>query len=158
MTACANLANLFLARAEGRRQQLAIRVALGASPGRLASELLLESLILAVLGGLLGLGVAYGGIRVLIAMPRPGCLALMKLASMEGSYFLRSQYRLCRVCFSVLCPPSIHRGSRNRTTRQRMFHYRESRTASLATPARSGAGRVGALLLVSSGLMIVRVR
>src|SRR5882724_7819196 len=70
--ACANLANLFLARAEGRRQQLAIRVALGASRGRLASELLLESLILAVLGGLLGLGLAYGGIRVLIAMAPPG--------------------------------------------------------------------------------------
>jgi predicted permease len=70
--ACANLANLFLARAEGRRQQLAIRVALGASRSRLASELLLESLILAVLGGLLGLGLAYGGIRVLITMAPPG--------------------------------------------------------------------------------------
>ena len=70
--ACANLANLFLARAEGRRQQLAIRVALGASRGRIASELLLESLVLAALGGLLGLGLAYGGIRALIAIAPPG--------------------------------------------------------------------------------------
>jgi len=78
--ACANLANLFLARAEGRRQQLAIRVALGASRGRIATELLLESLILAALGGLLGLGLAYGGIRALIAIAPPGLPRLNEIA------------------------------------------------------------------------------
>jgi predicted permease len=70
--AYANLANLLLVRAEGRQQELAIRAALGASRGRLAAQLFFESLILAVFGGLFGLGLAYGALRVLVAMAPPG--------------------------------------------------------------------------------------
>jgi predicted permease len=68
LMACANVANLLLVRAEGRHQEFAIRAALGARWTRLARALLVESLTLAVLGGLLGLGVAYAGLRVLVAM------------------------------------------------------------------------------------------
>jgi putative ABC transport system permease protein len=67
LIACANVANLFLVRAEGRQQELAIRSALGASWGRLASELLAESMTLGVLGGGVGLGLAAAGIRLLVA-------------------------------------------------------------------------------------------
>ncbi|MGI8743101.1 MAG: ABC transporter permease [Bryobacteraceae bacterium] len=66
--ACANVANLFLVRAEGRQQEFAIRAALGAGWRRLARELLFESMTLGTLGGVLGLGLAYAGIRLLIAM------------------------------------------------------------------------------------------
>jgi predicted permease len=68
LIACANVAGLLSVRVERRQQELAIRAALGGSPGRIAGSLLLESLLLAVIGGALGLLFAYGGLRVLIAL------------------------------------------------------------------------------------------
>jgi putative ABC transport system permease protein len=67
LIACANVANLLLVRAEGRQQELAIRAALGAGWGRIAREMLFESLTLGIMGGLLGLGLAYTAVRILIA-------------------------------------------------------------------------------------------
>jgi predicted permease len=67
LIACANVANLLLVRAESRQQDLAIRAALGAGWSRLAGELLLESMSLGVMGGILGLALAFGGLRLLIA-------------------------------------------------------------------------------------------
>jgi predicted permease len=72
LIACANVANLVLVRVEGRRQELAVRAALGATWGRIAGELLLESLILGLLGSVVGLGLAYGALRVLVAMAPAG--------------------------------------------------------------------------------------
>jgi len=65
--ACANVANLLLVRADGRRQELAIRAAIGAGWGRLARELLLESSLLGVAGGVCGLALAYSAVRALVA-------------------------------------------------------------------------------------------
>jgi predicted permease len=72
LVACANVANLLLVRVEGRRQELAIRSALGAGWRRIAGELLFESVVLGFAGSLLGLALAYGGLRLLVAMAPTG--------------------------------------------------------------------------------------
>jgi putative ABC transport system permease protein len=66
LVACANVANLFLVRAEARQQELAIRLALGAEARQVAWQLMSESLLVAAIGGVLGIALAYGGIQLLL--------------------------------------------------------------------------------------------
>jgi predicted permease len=85
LIACANVANLLLVRAEGRQHELAIRAALGAGSGRLASELLIESVVLGLSGGVVGVGLAYAALSALVAiapanLPRIENLTLDPLA------------------------------------------------------------------------------
>ena len=78
--ACANVANLLLVRAEGRQQELAIRAALGAGWGRIARELLIESVTLGLTGGLLGVGLAYVAVRALVALAPAGLPRLNEIS------------------------------------------------------------------------------
>jgi predicted permease len=72
LIACANVANLFLVRTEGRQQELAVRAALGASRRRIAAELFSESIALALAGGMLGLVLAQAGLALLVKLAPAG--------------------------------------------------------------------------------------
>jgi predicted permease len=87
LIACANVGNLLLVRVEGRRQELALRAALGAGWGRIAADLLLESLTLGIASGLLGLGLAYAALHVFVAMAPAGIPRIQEIG-IDGSVLL----------------------------------------------------------------------
>jgi macrolide transport system ATP-binding/permease protein len=71
LIACANIANLLLVRGMGRKAEISLRTALGARRGRVVRQLLTESIVLAGMGGIAGLAVAYAGTRMLLLMAFP---------------------------------------------------------------------------------------
>jgi len=84
LVACANVASLLLARGEGRRREVAVRSALGAGRSRIAQELLTESLLLAAVGGLVGLILAWAGVHALLAL-EPGNLPRLDAVGIDGT-------------------------------------------------------------------------
>jgi predicted permease len=87
LIACANVANLLLVRTEGRAQELAVRTALGAGTGRIAREMLAESLLLGLLGGAVGVAFAVGALELVLSLT-PAPLPRMTLIGVDASSVL----------------------------------------------------------------------
>ena len=156
LIACANVASLLLVRVEGRQQELAIRAALGGSRGRIAGSLLLESLLLAVIGGALGLLFAYGGLRALVALA-PSDLPRLNDIRIDGLVllFTLSVTIVAGLLFGAM--PALryaggHAGTGLRETGRSVSASRKRHRARNAlVVVQVGLALV---LLVSSGLMI----
>jgi predicted permease len=156
LIACANVANLLLVRAQGRQQELAIRAALGATPWRIAAELLLENLVLALLGGVLGLALAYAALRVLVAMA-PADLPRLEEIGIDGPTLLFSLAAslvssLLFGSIPVLKYASKHVGTGLRQGGRSMSEGRERhRSRNMLVVVQVA---LAVILLISSGLMI----
>ncbi|MBV9746162.1 MAG: ABC transporter permease, partial [Acidobacteriia bacterium] len=87
LIACVNVANLLLVRAEARQLELSIRAALGAGRARIARELLLESVVLGLMGGVLGIGIAAAGLHLLSSIGPANLPRLNEISLDAGSLF-----------------------------------------------------------------------
>jgi predicted permease len=99
--ACANVASLMLGRARARTREVAIRLALGIGRARLLRQLLVESLVLASAGCALGVGLAWAGLRFILAAQPPGELRVVVAPELDGRMLIVSL--VAAVASAVLC-------------------------------------------------------
>ena len=156
LIACANVTNLFLVRADVRRQELAVRAALGAGLARIVRELLVESLLLGLMGGALAVGLAREGLQLLLAIG-PANMPRQTEISLDGRAlaFTLLLSLLCSVLFGLI-PALKYAGphislalhSAGRTSSTSRDRHRTRNILVVVEVA------MALLLLVSAGLMI----
>ena len=142
---CANVANLILARLSSRRTELAVRAALGAGRWQLVRQVLIESLVLAATGGLLGLFIAWAGVRFVHALPE-GSLPRMQDVRLDAGVVLFALAASLVVAIVAGLVPALQA---SRTG------LRDTTTAFTGTTSSSGVRLLGALVVVEVALALV---
>jgi putative ABC transport system permease protein len=159
LIACANVANLMLARGTARRRELAVRSALGASRGRVARPLLLEASVVALAGALLGVGVAFVGIRGLVSLD-PGNIPNLAAAGVDGGVLLFCAALTLATALIVGWLPALRYSRYSKTDPQSVLSDGSRGTDS--APARRrlrsllvmGEVMMAAIVLVGAGLLV----
>ena len=152
--ACVNVTNLLLARGAMRQSEFAMRAALGAAKMRLVRQSITESLLLALMGGALGLPVAAAGVRLLVAMSPPG-LPRVDAIALNGAAFVFALAVSALVGVAAGLMPALE----TRRTRLQAGLRQAARTASRAGQAMRSALVVAEvalalMLLVTAGLLL----
>jgi putative ABC transport system permease protein len=165
LIACANVANLMLARSDARHREIAIRTALGASRGRLMRQLLTESVLLSLIGGALGAALGYAGTTVLVALDPPGVPRVSEIGLDVGVLGFTLVLAVATGVLFGLAPalelsrPQLSRalkeGGRTGTVGRGQQRFRDS--LAVAQVAFSVMLLIGALLLVRSFAELQRV-
>jgi putative ABC transport system permease protein len=156
LIACANVANLMLARAASRQSEFSIRTALGAGRGRIVRQLLTESVLLSVLGGGLGLLIALWGVDALVALSPPNLLGTEKITlSVPVLLFTSLVSLLTGIVFGLAPALEAARLNLNETLKEtgksNMSSQRSRRLSSVFVVAQVALALV---LLIGSTLMI----
>jgi putative ABC transport system permease protein len=160
LIACANVANLLLVRATGRKREFAIRSALGAGRARIIRQLLTESVLLSVTGGLLGLGLGLIGVRALLAISPAGLPRIGEDGSAIGVdwrvlSFTLAVSLLTGILFGLFPAFSASRTDLNSTLKESSNRsgtgFRQSKARSLLVVSEVSLALV---LLVGSALLI----
>ncbi len=153
--ACANLSSVMLARSATRRRELAVRVALGASGTRLARQLLLESALVAILGGVLGAALGAAALRILRTSPAAG-LPRMEAIQLDGTVLVFSALATLATGLAFGLPAAL------RAAASEVYASLRAGAAADAAPRHVRARRVlvvgqiavAVVLLVCAGLLV----
>jgi len=158
LIACVNVTNLVLARGAQRQGEIAMRAALGAAPPRLIRQLITESLLLAIMGGALGLMITQAGIRLLIALS-PAGLPRVNAIRLDGTVLAFAFAITAVIGVLVGLIPAFHASRRdlhnalqNNSQRTTDGHQATRRTFVVAEVA------LALVLLVSAGLLLHSLR
>ena len=149
LLACANLANLVLSRATGRRRELAVRSALGASRGRVVRQMLTENVIYGLCGGLLGLAVAEGGLVLMRAFAFEPFFQMLRI-DRNVLLFTGSLALLTPVLFAILPALQSTRGDAGEALKEG-----GTRTAGASRAARSRSVLIVAQLSLAVMLLVL---
>jgi predicted permease len=156
LIACANVANLLLARAESRQKEIAVRAALGAGRLRLMRQFLTEGVVLSLVGGTLGLALGYAGVRVLLAINPRGIPRSVEIG-IDGNVllFTLAVTVVTGVVFGLA--PALHLSRRNVTQTLRDASGRTTAGSARLVVRRllvASEVALAVVLVVGSGLML----